>query len=176
MKRKTRILAYCSILSALSVVILLAGSFFSVLDLSAAALASFVIIFVISEIGRPQAFVVFAVTALLSLILLPERSPAVFYSCFIGYYPILKSLIETRLPRFIGYALKLISFTAAFALILFVSVKLLDFEEFVGLYAVGLVALGYIAFILYDLALSHIILFYYKIIRPRLNIGNKFRK
>ena len=71
------------IVSALGLVVMYLGSVIDVLDLSAAAFASILLIAVIAEHGRRDALCVFAVTALLSLLLLPTRAPALLYTLFL---------------------------------------------------------------------------------------------
>ena len=82
------------IAAALGITVMYLGSVVDVLDLSAAAFASFLLIAVISESGRRDALCVFAVTALLSWLLLPNRSPALLYTVFLGYYPMLKITLD----------------------------------------------------------------------------------
>ena len=103
------------IVSALGLVVMYLGSVIDVLDLSAAAFASILLIAVIAEHGRRDAICVFAVTALLSLLLLPNRAPALLYTLFLGYYPMLKITLD-RLGRLRGTVLKLLVLNAALTL------------------------------------------------------------
>ena len=106
------------IAAALGITVMYLGSVVDVLDLS--AFASFLLIAVISESGRRDALCVFAVTALLSWLLLPNRSPALLYTVFLGYYPMLKITLD-RLGRVAGTVLKLVILNAAVTAAYFIS-------------------------------------------------------
>lgn len=176
-RKHTRNIAFASILSALSVVFLCIGIFFPTFDLVAAMIASYAIIITVCELGRGYATGAFASSAVLGIIIAPQNSAAWFYAVFIGYYPILKSFIEVKVrKRLAAIALKILSFNVAFILILYVGIKFLSFEEFVGWYAVGIVILAEAAFIIYDIALTKVILVYFRIFRQRLRIGHFLRK
>ena len=71
--RATRRLAVSAMLAALGVVLLWLGALVEVLDLSMAAIASMLAVFAVIEMSRRYAILVYAVTALLSLLLLPVR-------------------------------------------------------------------------------------------------------
>lgn len=141
------------IAAALGITAMYLGSVVDVLDLSAAAFASFLLIAVISESGRRDALCVFAVTALLSWLLLPNRSPALLYTVFLGYYPMLKITLD-RLGRAAGTVLKLVILNAAVTAAYFISH--LIFAS--GADDTSLLWLWYplvnAAFIIYDIALG----------------------
>lgn len=169
-------IAFCSMLSALSVVFMLIGIIFPTFDLAAATLASFSVILAVCELGKGYAFGVYAASSVLAIIISPQNSAAIFYAAFIGYYPLIKSIIEVRIHRRIpAIALKILCFNAALAIMLFVAVKFLSFEEFIGWYAVGFIVMAQVAFILYDIVLSKGILMYCRVLRQRLGI-NKLLK
>ena len=87
---KTRRLALCAMLSALGVVILYLGSLIEILDLSLAALAPIFVIYVAIELGGYWPWLVYLVTGLLALILLPQKFAAVVYLLFTGVFPMIK--------------------------------------------------------------------------------------
>ena len=64
----------CAVLSALGVVLLYLGSFIEVLDLSVALLASLAIVVLVIERGGAYPMMTYGVTALLSLLLLPNKN------------------------------------------------------------------------------------------------------
>ena len=66
-------MALCAVLSALGVVLLYLGSFIEVLDLSVALLASLAIVVLVIERGGAYPMMTYGVTALLSLLLLPNK-------------------------------------------------------------------------------------------------------
>ena len=95
-KNTTRDLAVCAMLSALGVVLLYLGSFVEIMDMAMAAIASFAVIITVIEYGKGAPWAVYGVTSILSLILLPQKTPAAFYALFFGFYPIIKEKIERK--------------------------------------------------------------------------------
>ncbi len=144
------------IVSALGLVILYIGSVIDVMDLSAAAFASILLIAVISENGSRDAVLIYAVTSLLSWLLLPNRSPALLYTMFFGYYPMLKLHLD-RLGRLWGTVLKLLTLNAALALTILAGHYLFasGAEDSALLWLYFLIFNP--TFLLYDVALSRMI-------------------
>ena len=101
-RKRTRRIALCGVFSALGVVLLCLGSLIEVLDLSTAAIASLICVLVMIEYGGWYPWGVYVSTALLALLLAPQKSAALIYA-FFGFYPIVKAYLE-RLPR-VGCAL-----------------------------------------------------------------------
>ncbi len=165
-----------AMMCALSVVILYLGSTVEVLDLSMAAIASLLCTVMVIEVGGPYPWVIFSVTAVLSLLLLPQKTPALFYTAFLGYYPLIKEKLET-LNRSISYALKFIIFNIAVA-----AAAILYFYLFapeillkVPFMIVGVILLNAV-FIIYDIALTRLITFYIYRISPKLSFINKNKR
>ena len=166
-KNNTKRLTVCAMLSALGVVLLLVGSMVEVMDIAMAALASLLCIFAVIEYGGSAPWLIFAVTGVLSLVLLPNRTPAVMYVVFLGYYPIIKEKLE-KLKKPIAWLLKEVIFNVSLAA-LFLIVRFLlmpNVSEPIWMYAV-LVFLAEITFVLYDIALTRLITFYIIKLRHR---------
>ena len=83
-RKNTKRLTVSAMLSALSVTLLYLGSFIEVLDLSMAVLASLFTVVMVIEYGKGAPWSVFLVTSALSLILLPQKLPALMYALFFG--------------------------------------------------------------------------------------------
>ena len=154
-------------LSALGVVLLLLGSFIEVVDISMAALASLLCIFAVVEYGGAAPWLVFAVTGVLSLVLLPNKTPAAMYVIFLGYYPIIKEKLE-RLRAPISWLLKEVIFNVALVVLLVVVKFLLlpSVSDPWWLYA-AVIVLAEVVFVLYDIALTRLITFYLLKLRHR---------
>ena len=176
MKKQTRVITFCAVLAALSVVILLLGSVIAVADLTAAAIASFAVVLVVCELGLVPAFALYAVTAVLSMILLPYKSPAFYYALFLGYFPIIKSIFEKKLPRLAAIAMKLASGVSVLIANVLIAAYIGGLTEYLGWYGVGFVALGAVVVVVYDIALTRLILLYEGSLRKRLNVDKFFRK
>lgn len=170
-RRRTICLALAALLSALGVVLLALGSFVEVLDLSVAALASFFCIYAVIEMRGGYPWMMWVVTSGLAFLILPQKSPALFYF-FLGHYPMIKALTE-RLPRPLSWVVKLVWFHLSGAL---------AFLGFHYLFAPGvpldgrlwywiLLYLGALAgFILFDIALTRMITFYLVRLQKRMGI------
>lgn len=166
-KGRVKQLTVCAALSAIGVVLLSIGHLIDVLDASLAVLASIVCIVAVIEYGKAAPWLVFSVTATLSLILIPTNSAALMYLMFFGYYPILKEKLE-RLPRVLSWVVKELIFNTAMVICIAL-IKILflpTVEVSVWTYAV-LVLLCEVVFVLYDIALTRLISFYIYKLRAR---------
>ena len=161
-------LAVCAMLAALGVVLLSLGAIIEVIDLSMAAVASLLCIIAVIEYGGSAPWLVYGVTSILSLILMPQ-TPAIFYTLFFGFYPILKEKFE-RKPRLVSWVYKLITFNISLATVIVLAVFLVlgTNNSLVNPLYIGIVAaLAELVFVLYDMALTRLISFYIISIRRR---------
>ncbi len=167
-------LALSALMSTISVLFLYIGSIIEVLDLSLATLASFICVFVVIEIGGGCAYLVYATTGAISILFLPNKFIAVTYILFAGIYPIIKRYFE-RLPRIPQWILKILLFNIEYTAIHF-SLKFIFLLEETGL-ALDIIsyALFNLFFILYDIALTRLISYYYRNLRKRLRIDKIFK-
>lgn len=171
--KRSRQIAVSAILSALGVLLLYLGSVFEILDLTTAAAASFITAFAVIEIGGTSAWLIYAVTGVLALILLPNKFIAVFYVLFAGFYPIMKEKFE-RLHYVVSWILKLSLFNTSLLFVVLVSKTLLHLPEDELGFTIPVFALGNGAFLLYDIAMSKIITVYLVRLRSRLHLKNYF--
>lgn len=158
-RKSTRKLTLSAILSALSVILLALGALVEVLDISMAVIASFAVILAVIELRGKYPYLIYAVTAVLSLVLLPMKTPAAMYALFFGYYPILKEKLE-RLPVVLSWVLKIVIFNVALALmVLLATVLVLPGFEMTGYAWVWLIVCTPV-FVLYDVALTRLLTMY----------------
>jgi len=93
----------------------------------------------------------------LSCLLLPDKGIAVAYTLFFGYYPILKSLLEKYLPRWLVWVCKFAAFNLAAIGIYYLVTEVfgLPFDTFgkaLGKYTLlFMLAIGNATFFIYDL-------------------------
>ena len=163
MERKikgTRALTVSAILCALGVILLALGSLLQFLDVTMAALASFLVIFAVIELGGKYPVLVFAVTALLSVLMVPYKTAALMYLCFAGYYPLLKAVLEGHLPKVWAWVLKILTFNAALVLTVFIAVKLFSALTIPTRWYYYLMPVCTAVFVLYDVALTRVITAY----------------
>ena len=173
MKMNAKKISFCAIMSALGCAILYLGSLIEVMDMSMAAIASFLVVICMIEMGGYAPLLVYASTSLLSFLLLPNKTVVLIYLMFFGFYPIIKKHLE-KLGRIWSLILKLITFNALLVLYMIVAEKLLHISlEPVGLY---LVILLNVIFFTLDFALTVFVTAYVVKYRKRLQIDRFFRK
>ena len=153
----TRALTVSAVLCALGVILLALGALLQVLDLTMAAVASFLVIFAVIELGGKWPFLIYAVTAVLAMLLVPYKTAALAYLCFAGYYPMLKALLEGHLPRLWGWVLKVVSFNAGLALALFLAFRFFTAFEVTSVWYYWLLPACSVVFVVYDIALTRLI-------------------
>ena len=116
-----RKLTLSALVAALCVISLALGSFVSRVSLSMAALAGLFPAAAVLCCGFGWGAGVWLTASALALLLLPEKSPALWFACFFGHYPIWKARIEgfqTRAGKpWLGWLLKLLGFAACMALL-----------------------------------------------------------
>ena len=106
-------IAFCGISAALSLVILLM-TIVPITEISLAALAGILLIPTVIEFGRKYALAVFAVVSILALVLIPTVEGKGLYIAFFGYYPVLKSALESRrMHRLTEWGIKLAVFNGS---------------------------------------------------------------
>lgn len=172
--QKTKRLALSAVLSALGVVLLGFGAIIEVMDITTSMLASLLLLPIILCYGNGYACMAYAVTGILSLILMPQGFSSWLYLGLMGYYPMIKSKLD-RLPRFLGYALKAVLLLAVLGLyfVLFYFLMMhgvgsltdaftLAFGEEGDSHWIGwaTVALAFISFFAYDVLIDKLLILY----------------
>ncbi len=165
--QKTRRLTLASLLSALGVVLLAVGAWIEVLDISMAVIASLCVILAVIELGAWYPLLVYSVISLLSLLLLPVKTPALFFLLFFGYYPILKAPLERALKRFPCWIIKILIFNAVLIPLSLLAVHLFTAELALPSHWYLFLPLGTPVFMLYDVALTRLITLYLCRLRSR---------
>ncbi len=171
-RKNTKKMTLAASFAALSFVLLLVGSFFESLDLTFSALASFTVVLAVIELGRPYPLLIYAVTSLLALLLLPSKFAAVCYALFFGFYPIFKEMFE-RFRPLVSWVLKFSLFNIGFFVILLASRFLLGLPD-LSPFDIPLLLLGNAAFFLFDFALSRLITLYLFKLRRLLKLKDYF--
>ena len=183
--QKTKKMTVSAMLSALGVALLFISGLIETLDLSMAALASFFCIFAVIEIGGAYPWLIFAVTGALSFIIMPQNTGGWFYILFFGYYPILKEKIE-KLKIPIAWAIKLVLVNVAMIVCVVIAsfvfyggnmisaiIGLFGAEDFGKFTVIIIYSLINVVFVIYDVALTRIISFYFIRLRHRFKFLTK---
>ena len=96
MKGQTRALSLTAVSAAGAVVMLYLGTVFPTMHLSFAALAAVFVAICVIEGGLRYGAFCFLATAMLGLLLVPDRTGVFLYLSFFGAYPLVKSLAERQ--------------------------------------------------------------------------------
>ncbi len=172
MNKRTGKIAFCGIMTALSLVILLA-TIVPITEISLAALAGIVGMPVVVEVGRKYGLLTYATVSLLSLLLIPTIEGKALYIAFFGYYPVLKAALENRrMPAALEWGIKLAVFNAATVLAYFIMLTFLSLPA--DSFTIGGISLPWVflligngVFILYDRCLTGLLLRYLRSWQPR---------
>jgi hypothetical protein len=176
---RTKRVAVSGMMVALGVIILYMGSLIEVLDISMAAIASILCIIAVIEYGKIYAIMVFGATAILAMLVLPEKYTPSLYALLIGYYPILKELIERigkksifsqRGFSVLRWAIKLVFFNCALLVFALVAKYILLLPEAEKWMQITMFVLANAVFVVYDIALTRLISTYIFTVRSRLRL------
>ena len=166
MQKKTRPLALCSVMAALSVVFLCLSGILPLALYACPILASATLIPVREDCPPSYGWCCFAAAAVLGLLLGPDKEAALLF-CFLGYYPLLQPKLQAIASRFGRILAKLglfsVSLSVMYLLILYVFRLSAVWEEFASTAPWVLVltaGLGILLFFLYDLLLQRFALLY----------------
>lgn len=162
--KKTGKMTLSAILAALASVFMIT-SFFPYLTYGIPALASLFIMVAVVEMGVKWGFAVYIVSALLVAILPGEPEAKLIYVAILGYYPVLKAILENKLSRVLEYVIKFTVFNAMILLTYgviagIVGIELGDMGEFGKYTAVILMAAANLVFIIYDIMITRVSLWY----------------
>jgi len=160
MSKKTRKLALCALFSALAYILLLIASIWPTGQLGFVAAASLFVAAAVIEAGAVPALYVFIVSAALSLLLTPGRSPPMLFISFFGFYPIVKSLIERLRGVVLQWALKLLVFNISLTVVWYIFNEwVYDFSS-LNIHIVLVYLGGSAVFVLFDYGFTKAIWFY----------------
>ena len=154
---------------ALGTAFMVIGVLLEVLDLSACALASLLVVFVYIEIGSYYPWLVWVCTSIVLLIIYPGSLVGIEYLLIFGIYPIIKAYVE-RLPKWSWIIVKLVYINAIIWALFFITELLLGgnfFGEETPIMTAIVYVLMNVAFVAYDFFITVMIRFYYEKLRPR---------
>lgn len=170
--KNTKKITVCGMVAALAVVVMLMG-YFPYMTYAIPAMAGLFIMVSLIECGVVWAFGTYISSAVIAFVV-GEIETTILYILFLGYYPILKSLIEKIKNQVVEWVLKLVCFNAAaiaFYYILAIVVSPLSFDDFgvLGRYGAFLfLALCNVVFVLYDIGISRVASYYMYALHDRI--------
>lgn len=174
-----------AMVTALSVVILIPSAL-QVLVYTLPAMAGMLTMFAVVEIDKKWAIGSYAATSLIGLMFVANKEAVIYYVAFFGYYPVLKAVLESRMPRAVEYVLKFLVFNASiiFSGVVLVKVFGMPYEDLLGIdgesafftkYALPIMlGMGNVVFILYDVALTRLLTAYVLVWQKRFHKLFKF--
>ena len=175
-QQKSWIMAYCGIVSALCVALMLLGAVIPIAMFIAPAVAGFLIATVCVECGRQMALTAYTAVSLLSLLFVPDKEVALIFAALLGYYPLAKPRFDRIRPAPLRGVCKLLlcngAVLAMYGLVfLLVPAGSISQELRTTALAVSLatLAMGNAAFLLYDRALHNLLMLYRMVWQPKLH-------
>ena len=120
MKQASRDLALCGVLCALAVAIMAMGTILPAATYCAPVLASMTLLPVLVLCGEKLSWAMFFASAMLSLLLAPDKEAAAIFLA-LGYYPIVKPKLDRKpkIRRWVGkFLLFNVSILAVYAVLL----------------------------------------------------------
>lgn len=169
MDKKTSLIAHAAMLSALSLTILYLSGLLPTLQLALTAFAGLLPAAMVIRFRTSSGFYVYAVTSLLCLLILPEKSSVFLYIVFFGHYSMLKGYIERLGSLFFEWVLKLLTFNVcAGVLMLFFPLVIAQAASGLSDYLPVVLLVGNAAFVIYDIGFSKLIGAYSHILKKRI--------
>lgn len=176
MKRRTKTLALCGVLAALAVALLFLGGALPFAAIACPVLASLVLIPVYAESGWKWGLAWYLTVALLGMLLAPDKEAAVLF-VFFGYYPMLRKWFGRLRSKTLKWAVKLLyvnlAVAAAYALMIFVlrmEAVAQEYAQTQRILLIALLLLANLSFVIYDLLIGRLEIYYHVRLRPKLNI------
>lgn len=173
MKKVSYKVSLGGIVAALCLLMMFMTAVFPPLNITLPLFAGMLISVVAIEINCSWAFVTYAVVAVLSFFVTPDKEAWLFFTFFFGYYPVAKSYFEGLKNKALCWICKIVSFNVSIVIIFYVTMNILGtidlFEEF-GFYnewlIPALLVFGNLVFLFYDYTLTLIVSCYMKWFRP----------
>lgn len=164
---KSSQLALGGMITALCTSINLMASIAPLVEYTFPAFAGVLIVIVDLEIGLKWGWMVYFASSVLSILICPEKIPAIIFVLLFGYYPLVKFRIESIkiIPKPIKFIIKLIIFNIAIISEFWISIKVFAVpEESLMLFGIPathvLLIMGNITFIMYDMCISNFLIIY----------------
>ena len=173
-RRRSYRIAFCALMAALGTALMSLGGLIPIATYCSPMLTGILLIPVLYEMGRKEAWMVWLVTSVLALLLCPDKESAFLY-LFLGFYPILKPSFDAIRPRALSFLIKILFFSLMLGMMYALLIWLLQLEALLeDLHTVSLLMnllffiVLVIVMMIYDRAFGRLCLVYQYRIRPRL--------
>lgn len=173
--KKTYNIAFSAVISALSLALLFLTGLIPVGTYAFPCVSGALLAAVVLETGYISAFSVYFVVSALSALFVADKEAVLYYIAFLGFYPVLKGVLEKIKSKVIEYILKLLIFNGCIIGAFFASISILSVpKESFNIFGVYLpwvfLALENVIFVVYDFCLTRIISEYIVKWRKKLKI------
>lgn len=153
--------AFCGVLSALCLALMLMSSVIPLLTYTMPALSGILLIIAALSIGGGASWIIYGCVSILSLLFLADKECAVLFVVFFGYYPVLKLKLDGIHGKLLKWFIKFTLFNLAAVLSQLIAIYVLGIPfELMG--ALGfwsipvMLLLANLLFVLYDWMLSQL--------------------
>ena len=167
-------IAFCGLLVALCVVLMLSGGLIPIATYCAPMAAGILLLPVLLEYGKKTAWTAYAAVALITLMLGIDKEAAFFF-LFLGYYPIVKWQLDRirkaplRVLAKLGvWNISVVLMYAVMAFLLHMDAVVAEFAEMGAVMLVGFALLFDFCMVLYDRLMMPLVFLYANRVRPKL--------
>ena len=175
-KKKSSRLALCGVLAALATALMFFGGVMPFAAIACGVLASAVLLPIYAEFGGKWGLLWYCAVTALALMVAPDKEAAMIFAAF-GYYPVLHKVFGRLPAKPLKWGAKLLylnaSTTCAYLLMIFVlgmDQVAQDFADLGRVMLGGLLLLANVTFVVYDLLLDRLEIFYHVRLRPKLKL------
>ncbi|MDO5602914.1 MAG: hypothetical protein Q4G07_09110 [Oscillospiraceae bacterium] len=179
-RNKSQKVALCGMVGALACACMVLGGFIPLATFVTPAIAGMLVLVAAIELGYRTGYLLYGVIGLLSLFLSPDKELSCIFLFFLGYYPLLKSQLDSIKHTVLRWLVKLglfnVSIVAMYALLIFIfplPELVADFSETGVPLLAGLGLAANLTFCIYDLAITKIVWIYLHKYRPRILKGKQ---
>ena len=160
--KPTKKLTFASIMAAASAAFMFVSAYLPTLSVTFAAIAGLFVAAAFIECGLKYALLCYFTVGAVSLAIVPDKSLVFLYILIFGFYPIFKAWAEARRKAVTEYAVKILYFNAALA-VLYLLVRSFStlpvLPDIPLAYPIFIIAAN-IVFLLYDFGFSKLIVLY----------------
>ncbi len=166
-------IALGGIIAALSLCIMLLTGIFPMAEYTLPMIAGVLLVVLVIEMGVKSSLLIFLAVSILSVILVPLKDSAVFYVVFLGWYPIIKSKLESIKNRVIEWILKFSLFNISIISGVFISLYLFKITEYFEIFSNSFWLTGIlfvfinVVFVIYDIAVTRMVTIYIRWFKPK---------
>ena len=171
----TRKFTVASIMSALAIVCLFGSAYLPTGRIALLAITSMCVLVTVAECGVKYAWLEYAATSLLAILLIPFKFQVLLFVALLGYYPVLKLHIEKTNNLWLEWLIKVLFFNALLIVVYFIfKYFLLQYVSFGAIFDVVIsniwlvILIAEIVFVVYDYLLSFFAHYYKETISKRL--------